>query len=306
MPLLTFADRPGRFRKALRHQGAARAALVLTALALTSPSASAALFSRPPQVDDTSTVNVYEDNRVLMVATDPQGRQILVLHGRKEVAVALRVFLAKDHIGYVNIKDAVRVSAGTGSANRFAPGIVEMKDGRSLKAAGREAVQDANGKTAYRETWVLCDQAKTCQSATAGSGQLPFTAIYAYELNSQGSGTGIYKSWSPLNLTTFTVSDDAGYAEAVTHIANYQQRKVDERNAQVQQQKDAAHAMEVEATEMRRTARIGTRTNCGLIFDVRLPMVGVQTPAGGQFLELATLYGPSASCRIANGVYVGK
>lgn len=45
-------------------------------------------------------------------------------------------------------------------------------------------------------------------------------------------------------------------------------------------------------------------TNCGRVYDVRKPMVGVQTPAGQMYIPLDQLRGPSSGCRIVNGQYV--
>jgi hypothetical protein len=55
---------------------------------------------------------------------------------------------------------------------------------------------------------------------------------------------------------------------------------------------------------MRKSIKIGDTTNCGAVFDVRLPMIGVQTSAGIQYIALKRLYGRSAPCRFVNGQYV--
>jgi hypothetical protein len=61
-----------------------------------------------------------------------------------------------------------------------------------------------------------------------------------------------------------------------------------------------------ETAQLRKAARIGSETNCGTIFDIRLPLVGVQTMIGQQYLRLDSLYGPSATCRFSNGQYAGQ
>lgn len=83
---------------------------------------------------------------------------------------------------------------------------------------------------------------------------------------------------------------------------NIREAAVREREHQYRMQE----ALRIETEEMRKNIRIGSRTNCGEIFDVRLPMVGVQTINGIQYIRLADLYGPSQNCRFANGKYVGK
>jgi hypothetical protein len=65
-------------------------------------------------------------------------------------------------------------------------------------------------------------------------------------------------------------------------------------------------ALESEAEAMRRGVKIGTQTNCGPVFDIRLPLVGVQTSVGMQFIMLSRLYGPGAGCALLNGQYVGR
>lgn len=65
-------------------------------------------------------------------------------------------------------------------------------------------------------------------------------------------------------------------------------------------------AIESEALAMRQTIKVGTQTNCGQVFDVRLPMVGVQTPVGMQYIEVNRLYIPGRSCTFVNGVYQGR
>jgi hypothetical protein len=67
----------------------------------------------------------------------------------------------------------------------------------------------------------------------------------------------------------------------------------------------AEQALTLEAQTMRANIRNGTRTNCGQVFDVKLPMIGVQTMAGMQYIDINRLWGPSANCYFVNGQYVG-
>jgi hypothetical protein len=64
-------------------------------------------------------------------------------------------------------------------------------------------------------------------------------------------------------------------------------------------------ARERDAAEMRKHIRVGTMTNCGEVFEVRLPMVGVQTIKGMQFIDVSRLYAPTANCMFLNDQYVG-
>jgi hypothetical protein len=76
--------------------------------------------------------------------------------------------------------------------------------------------------------------------------------------------------------------------------------------AQAQAAKHREDAIESEAFAMRQTIKVGTQTNCGQVFDVRLPMVGVQTPVGMQYIEVNRLYIPGRGCTFVDGVYQGR
>lgn len=83
--------------------------------------------------------------------------------------------------------------------------------------------------------------------------------------------------------------------------------KLDEQRQEEEQLRLLANKrIEDNASSMRKRVRIGTQTNCGQVFDVRLPMVGVQTMRGTQYIDISKLYGPDADCNFVNGVYVGR
>ena len=114
------------------------------------------------------------------------------------------------------------------------------------------------------------------------------------------------------NLREVVFPDEPGKAELVAKLD-----RPDERWKQVLQRREQQQAAERAARRRARKrsrrkprrcarVRIGTQTNCGAVFEVRLPMVGVQTMNGMQFLPLSQLYGPSANCRFVNGQYVGR
>jgi hypothetical protein len=72
-----------------------------------------------------------------------------------------------------------------------------------------------------------------------------------------------------------------------------------------QQAEKAEHDLLRTNTEtLRRTVKIGDQTNCGAVFDVRRPMIGVQTIMGMQYLRLDTIFAPGAPCRFVDGRYV--
>jgi hypothetical protein len=78
-----------------------------------------------------------------------------------------------------------------------------------------------------------------------------------------------------------------------------------DRLAEAQAAKNREDVIESEDFTMRQTIKVGTQTNCGQVFDVRLPMVGVQTPVGIQYIEVNRLYSPGRGCTFVNGVYQG-
>lgn len=83
--------------------------------------------------------------------------------------------------------------------------------------------------------------------------------------------------------------------------------KLDEQRQEEEQARLLANQrIEDNASSMRKQVRVGTQTNCGQVFDVRLPMVGVQTMHGTQYIDISKLYGPDADCNFVNGVYVGR
>jgi hypothetical protein len=53
-----------------------------------------------------------------------------------------------------------------------------------------------------------------------------------------------------------------------------------------------------ETTTMRQNIKVGGYTNCGQVFDVRLPMIGVQTPAGKRYIDISRLYAPTEPCGV--------
>lgn len=113
----------------------------------------------------------------------------------------------------------------------------------------------------------------------------------------------------------FSTCEIAGrdYAERVrkqTAEANALRKQREElaatkRQQEIESQNRMRQMILAEAENMRNNIRIGTKTNCGLVFDIRKPMIGVQTMIGMQYISLDQLWGPSAGCHFKNGVYIG-
>lgn len=95
----------------------------------------------------------------------------------------------------------------------------------------------------------------------------------------------------------------AGLSQQWEKIVQAREKKQAEKQLAFQAQE---RAIEAEAIQMRNHLRVGARTNCGQVFEIRSPMIGVQTVVGMQFIDISRLYGPSANCRFVNGQYVGR
>lgn len=76
------------------------------------------------------------------------------------------------------------------------------------------------------------------------------------------------------------------------------------RSLELAHAKMLAH-IRIHAIAMRRHIHIGTETNCGAVFAIDLPMVGVQTAHGMQYIRLQRLYAPDVGCRFSGNVYAG-
>jgi hypothetical protein len=123
-----------------------------------------------------------------------------------------------------------------------------------------------------------------------------------------------------LQATEITVLIDADYANMKKVQADamaYAKSVGGPAEAAARQAREAAFAQEKQAREerlskreddavaIRKAVRIGAETNCGTVFDVRLPMVGIQTSNGMQYIRLDRLYAAGAGCVFQNGQYVG-
>jgi hypothetical protein len=86
--------------------------------------------------------------------------------------------------------------------------------------------------------------------------------------------------------------------------AGLKQKELEKRQA-IEWEEQRQVKIAAEAVNVRKNIRIGTRTNCGLVFDVKQPMIGVQTMVGMQYIHVDELWGPSAGCYFRNGVYTG-
>lgn len=63
--------------------------------------------------------------------------------------------------------------------------------------------------------------------------------------------------------------------------------------------------MEQKIALFRNSIQIGSWTNCGQVYDVRKPMIGVQTMIGQQYIDINRLFPQGFGCHFKNGIYFG-
>ncbi len=265
-------------------------------------------------VEAKSKVNVYDDNRVAFQASFRNSQGYWAWTSDKNLILAL---LIQGH-GY-NAKDiATLTSTEAGPANYNV--TVQLKSGESISTT----VKPGGSNVA----WLVCDTQKVCTRRFLIAGD-------SYNNNLGGILTGIYDNALGAQPTRDPKYDFIRDYRAIpdVHLGLNQvrflsdpekaglEKKLDDRQARwAQVQADVAkrrevqraeqqaqeRALERESLEMRKHIRVGTMTNCGQVFEVRLPMIGVQTINGMQFIDVSRLYSPNANCRFVNGQYVGR
>jgi hypothetical protein len=287
----------------------AAATLGLAALLLQACSSTPQITPQERAERAKATFNVYEDNRVWFKST-PYGGQ--PHYGWTNDGKDIMVLLI-DERAY-NAKDIATI---TPSEVRYGYQIaVVLKSGEKITAflpSGGDNV-----------VWLACDTKKVCPHRARFN-----TSNYNNQFNR--ILTGIYEGdllKSPERDPKFELITDSRTTPVLSSVrflagaeiddlrskfAGQQERwtRLQAQRAQKQEadrlaQQARERAIETEAVEMRKRIRVGAQTNCGQVFEVRLPMVGVQTVAGMQFIDISRLYGPSAGCRFVNGQYVGR
>ena len=256
-----------------------------------------------------ATLNVYEDNRVWFKAggnspfyawtKDPAKAFALMINGR-----------------IYNAKDISTISVS--SENHSQTISVLLKSGETIK--------DSYKYGTWNVMWLICNAQKECPTEGSFYTSTPNSNIGKF-LNSVHQNTLTpNRDWGyqrpELITDSRSIPTGGGLISFLTEAQGLQiQNKFGDEGkqwAKVQEEKAQQHEVkrlalearareiENEAVELRKRIRVGAKTNCGQVFELRLPMVGVQTIHGVQFIDLSRLYGPSAECRFRNGQYVGR
>lgn len=261
-------------------------------------------------------MNVYPDNSVAF--KNATVGQLTYWHWTSDPD---RILALKVNGKLFNAKDLVSATSVETQRNSNVYALAfEFKDGhKELAKAGFQ----------FGPTWLVCDRKKVCYSESfltesdynKSLGDI-VTAVRDMELQrtnlTQSLDVSLLKgyagaprvggssnSFSRLTLLGDTERDalDQRITSVERARSTYAKNKQD---AYDRQKREKEAFIQEEATRMRKGVRIGTQTNCGNVFELRLPLVGVQTMYGMQYLQLSDLYGPSADCRFLNHQYVGR
>lgn len=280
--------------------------------------------TRPPQLSKeeadaklTATLNVYDDNRVGFKVLDQSSRITWHWTSDKDrilgFAINGKLYNARDLVSITSDRTADL------SVNKL---TAQFKNGEVQTAlAGMGWMQEKKQSGYYGPYWAACDRNKQCAAWSVISQSNHYNSlgeILSFVDDSELKG----------KITTASIRREVGSDYRAIPTSGSFTRLValtDAEREQIHVAIDAEHAKReayyaalqanraakeaavlAEAEQMRKNVRIGTRTNCGSVFDLRLPMVGIQTSVGMQFLPLDKLYGPSANCRFINGNYVGR
>ena len=261
-----------------------------------------------------STLNVYDDNRVAYQASFRHSLGYWAWTSDKNQILALLIqgheYNARDIAALTSTEDGP-------TGYRIA---VQLKSGESISSTVKRGSPNA--------AWLACNTQKVCAGRFIIGGD-SYTndldgiliGIYDGVLNAQPkrdpkfelirdyrvipdvtSGLSHVRFLSGSEQTALEKSLDdqqERWAQAQAELAK-------RRDEQRTEDQAAERAIERDSVAMRQHIRVGTQTNCGQVFEVRLPMVGVQTINGMQFIDVSRLYSPNTTCRFVNGQYVGR
>jgi hypothetical protein len=206
--------------------------------------------------------------------------------------------------GVYNAKDVASISSG--------------KNQDALRIVFRDRTEESVSRNGLK--FLTCNRKSECTYGPEIGGTRSLNIAHSYDNLKPEIRRDLHLesftkySGTPTNITFFVESEYTAFMNSIEGenkqgiaAAEEASRKLAAQRAREQAAAEERERMIIaEANSMRGSVRIGTRTNCGEVFDVRLPMVGVQTTVGTQFIRLDDLYGPSAGCRFVNGRYVGR
>lgn len=244
-----------------------------------------------------ATLNIYDDNRVAVRVPRPTRYPSLDFWSWNDKTSEALVYSTGTE--YYNALDVIKIT----------------KDQKTyvMTAHLKNGVKKTFNEKDFSVFW--CKANKQCSHDNSGA----MKAIYEMDLHGTPKRDPRYDVKTGNDAKPYmmeneiVILDSTGYEALLKRVDSMHLRWQDVRKNEAERQNRIQEEMAAkerhindEAEQMRRTIKIGTRTNCGDVFDVRPPMIGVQTMHGTQFIRITELYGPSANCRFANGKYVGR
>lgn len=260
-----------------------------------------------------SSFNVYEDNRVGLALNKNPLDGVAAINRNKDnvfgVSVANKIFnlLDVDRIEGAGAKLTVYLKSGEShsgitsyqglAGQKIDPKspalVVCTKDGRCsyrYQAKGEQGGDDLpvsnydlSRDPVYRPCVIGC--------FPPNMGSIPRSGTYT-----------LYVIGGPESVK-ITESRAAILAKSSSEYQEREQRKNQaERAAREAEKMESAKRTE----QMRRSIKTGTRTNCGLVVEVKGPLALVETQIGQKYLEIGRLFHSGDSCRFIEGVYVGR
>jgi hypothetical protein len=269
-----------------------------------------------------ASFSVYPDNRVIF-ETFLNGHPNYYAWTKNDGDVI--VFKIKNH--QYNAKDIASINFTPNKTGGAATVTVRLKSGEVIS----DTVVAYTGKNS---AWLVCDRERNCptgkyisdnnyQNSMGGAlegvyvneienprtiqvGQVTFSGNPKYNVMSD------YRVIPSISDGTEEIRflDETKRVTIKNRISSLEKSYDDADNQRREEKKKADEEREskikAETADLRKHVHVGSMTNCGEVFDVRLPMVGVQTTVGTQYINISKLYGPSAECLFVNGRYVGR
>lgn len=275
-----------------------------------------------------STLNIYEDNTVALYMPNSG---IFSWTKYKDRVLAFSV-VGNAH----NLKDIRKISIVKTSSSGPERLVIDFIDGKKKEFPYYKGYNKKYNY--YAPQWLLCDTQKKCErfqyfaysdsyaaSDFAKSGGLMgvysryigknayagrtfagnISAISAIEMMNDYRALPLDQNFNVLSDVEFKkLNDDIEMGFAA--LNDLQAKENEQRNRVNEERRKEEQKIQSDSISMRKSMKIGTQTNCGQVFEVRPPMVGVQTMHGMQFIAIEKLYVPNSGCKFVNGQYVGR
>ena len=287
----------------------------LSACTVTWPTPPAVLGPTPASL---STLRSHQSNKFTAIDTFNNGRTDYLLPNPNNKYIWAYGFLMPGHrYAIYNVLDVDKLTrSGSGTAE------VTLKNGQMFKTS-----------TLYMHIY-RCSDIHTCQNTNLRDQKyFPFQQLSSRKIQ-QTINDPAHHRWATAFTYAFTdqnpfIPSGDGFGYVIENVKivpgtaglelrlrrmyaadsrvneAYARASAKRKIAREQARRALVHNVAVDTRRMRKHIKIGTETNCGSVFELRLPMVGVQTPKGMQYIPLNNLYSPNVGCEFQHGLYVG-